>query len=235
MTVSAAAPAVATVQDEGGSPLTVLVAAAYPAVRAGFVALLARDPGLRPVERGPTVDGPWADGPGGGDPLPTVVVVDLGSMPDAAVDDLEERYSGVPLVFVGGNPASDGPGLEAGPVAYLAPDADGPTLIAAVRGVSLGLTVIDPAVAGAAGVHAHRRAGIAPPPGAGTPGDDLTAREREVLALVADGLPNKAIARELRISEHTVKFHVGSLLGKLGAGSRTEAVTLATRRGILTV
>jgi DNA-binding CsgD family transcriptional regulator len=63
----------------------------------------------------------------------------------------------------------------------------------------------------------------------------LTAREREVLQLVAEGLPNKAIARQLGISEHTAKFHVGSLLGKLGAGSRTEAVTLATRRGILPV
>jgi DNA-binding NarL/FixJ family response regulator len=48
-------------------------------------------------------------------------------------------------------------------------------------------------------------------------------------------LPNKAIARELRISEHTAKFHVGSLLAKLGAASRTEAVTIATRRGILSV
>jgi two-component system, NarL family, nitrate/nitrite response regulator NarL len=56
-----------------------------------------------------------------------------------------------------------------------------------------------------------------------------------VLALVAEGYPNKAIARELGISEHTAKFHVGSLLGKLGAGSRTEAVTLATRRGILPI
>jgi two-component system, NarL family, nitrate/nitrite response regulator NarL len=63
----------------------------------------------------------------------------------------------------------------------------------------------------------------------------LTTREREVLQLVAEGLPNKAIARELGISEHTAKFHVGSLLGKLGAASRTEAVTLATRRGILPV
>jgi DNA-binding CsgD family transcriptional regulator len=52
---------------------------------------------------------------------------------------------------------------------------------------------------------------------------------------VAEGLPNKAIARELGISEHTAKFHVGSLLAKLGAASRTEAVTLATRCGILPV
>ena len=66
-------------------------------------------------------------------------------------------------------------------------------------------------------------------------GDPLSPRELQVLALVADGLPNKAIARELGISEHTAKFHVGSVLGKLGAGSRTEAVTLATRHGILAV
>jgi DNA-binding NarL/FixJ family response regulator len=53
--------------------------------------------------------------------------------------------------------------------------------------------------------------------------------------LVAAGLPNKTIARELGISEHTAKFHVGSLLAKLGAASRTEAVTIATRRGLLAV
>ncbi|MBW3634805.1 MAG: response regulator transcription factor, partial [Chloroflexi bacterium] len=76
-------------------------------------------------------------------------------------------------------------------------------------------------------VHAHSRTSEG--------GETLTTREREVLQLVAEGLPNKAIARELSISEHTAKFHVGSLLGKLGAASRTEAVTLATRRGILPV
>ena len=66
-------------------------------------------------------------------------------------------------------------------------------------------------------------------------GETLTPREREVLELVAEGLPNKTIARELGISEHTAKFHVGSLLAKLQAGSRTEAVTTATRRGLLTM
>jgi len=63
----------------------------------------------------------------------------------------------------------------------------------------------------------------------------LTPRELEVLALLAEGASNKVIARRLGISIHTAKFHVGSLLGKLGAASRTEAVTLATRRGILPV
>ena len=65
--------------------------------------------------------------------------------------------------------------------------------------------------------------------------DILTPRERQVLELVARGYPNKSIAYELGISEHTAKFHVGSLLTKLDAASRAEVVTNATRRGLLTV
>ncbi len=61
----------------------------------------------------------------------------------------------------------------------------------------------------------------------------LTPREVEVLQLLAEGLPNKLIARRLGISEHTVKFHVNALMGKLGAASRTEAVVRATRRGLV--
>ena len=56
-----------------------------------------------------------------------------------------------------------------------------------------------------------------------------------MLALLAEGLPNKAIANRLDISEHTVKFHVNAILGKLGAQSRTEAVTRATRMGQITL
>jgi DNA-binding NarL/FixJ family response regulator len=55
----------------------------------------------------------------------------------------------------------------------------------------------------------------------------------EVLRLLADGLPNKGIAFALGISDHTAKFHVGQILSKLDAGSRTEAVTIAIRRGLL--
>ena len=54
-----------------------------------------------------------------------------------------------------------------------------------------------------------------------------------MLRLLAQGLPSKTIAGSLRISEHTVKFHVGAIMGKLGAASRTEAVTLAIRRGLV--
>lgn len=63
----------------------------------------------------------------------------------------------------------------------------------------------------------------------------LTPREMQVLELVAEGLPNKAIAVRLDISDQTVKFHVASICGKLGAANRTEAVRRAVRRGLLTL
>ena len=59
--------------------------------------------------------------------------------------------------------------------------------------------------------------------------EELTPRELQALRLLAEGLPNKTIAQRLDISEHTVKFHVNALLGKLAVGSRTEAVVRATR------
>ena len=65
------------------------------------------------------------------------------------------------------------------------------------------------------------------------PVEELTPRELEVLGLLAEGLANKAIAYRLDISEHTVKFHVNSILSKLGAQSRTEAVIYATRLGLI--
>jgi DNA-binding NarL/FixJ family response regulator len=63
--------------------------------------------------------------------------------------------------------------------------------------------------------------------------EHLTAREREVLGLMSDGLGNKEIAARLGISEHTVKFHTSSILAKLSAGSRTEAVSQGIRRGLI--
>lgn len=67
-----------------------------------------------------------------------------------------------------------------------------------------------------------------------SPADPLTRRELDVLGLMADGLPNKAIALRLGISDQTVKFHVAAIIGKLAAANRTEAVRIALRRGLLT-
>lgn len=65
--------------------------------------------------------------------------------------------------------------------------------------------------------------------------EPLTPREIQVLELLAEGLPNKAIAGRLRISDQTVKFHVSSIAGKLGAANRTDAVRRAVRRGLITL
>jgi DNA-binding NarL/FixJ family response regulator len=63
----------------------------------------------------------------------------------------------------------------------------------------------------------------------------LSAREREVLALLAEGAPNKVIARRLGISVHTAKFHVAAVVAKLGAANRTEAIGIAMREGLVLI
>jgi DNA-binding NarL/FixJ family response regulator len=202
-------------------PRRVLVVAAYPALRAGLRTLLSDDPSLDAI----AVDQP--DIALEVFEIPTAIVADFSAGEPDELAALAEAFPATPLVLVGADPSDEGPGLAGVPVAYVASDVDGPALAAAVRAVAAGLIVLDPTITGSTGVHVHTR--VSPE------GEPLTSREREVLELVAAGLPNKAIARELGISEHTAKFHVGSLLGKLAAGSRTEAVTIATRRGILPI
>ena len=204
--------------NDGPPRLRIAVVAAAPALRAGLSALLAADPGLQPV----ALDDLTLAGD-----LPDAMVIDysLGE-PDAA-PGFTEALPTTPLILIGADPVTDGPGLADTPVAYLPTDIEAAPLAAAVRAVVAGLIVLDPVIAGAARAE--------PDAPASADSDLLTARELEVLHLVAEGYPNKSIAHELGISEHTAKFHVGSLLGKLGAASRTEAVTIATRRGILHV
>jgi DNA-binding NarL/FixJ family response regulator len=118
-------------------------------------------------------------------------------------------------------------GLLAGPVGLLLRQAGGEEIAAAVVATVRGLSVADPSL-----VENMSLMGVAVsdgPPGL----SPLSAREVEVLRHVATGLPNKGIALELGISEHTVKFHISSIMSKLDASSRTEAVTLAVRRGLL--
>ena len=111
----------------------------------------------------------------------------------------------------------------AGAQALLSRDASPEALAAAAVALSHGLQVTDPALAGVSAV-ATPELGSA---------SLLTPREQDVLKLLAEGLPNKGVASRLEVSEHTVKFHVNSIMGKLNAQSRTEAVILATRLGLL--
>jgi len=124
--------------------------------------------------------------------------------------------------------ASSAVALRTGVRAVLPSDVSQDQLVAALEAAASGLVVVHPADVEAAfptSAPASRPlAELAEP---------LTRREREVLQMLAAGLGNKAIAARLAISEHTVKFHVASILGKLGAGSRTEAVSLGIRRGLV--
>lgn len=202
-------------------PIRVAVISGYPAVHAGLTVLLGRDPAIEIVPSGQreAFDLLAID----------AIVVDHAGLDDA-IEFARELSARPAFVVLGAEPETDWPELGAGPVAFLAVDAGASELVAAVQAVAHGLIVIDPEIAGVAGI---RWNGASPPL---DPADDLlTPREMEVLRLVANGLPNKTIAHQLDISEHTVKFHVGSILAKLDAASRTEAVTIATRRGLLAV
>jgi len=118
----------------------------------------------------------------------------------------------------------------AGVAAILEPGADADTLRLALAALKQGLSVF-PSALGAVPSHEERAETRDIEPAAS--GESLTPRELEVLAALADGASNKAIARRLGISFHTVKFHVAAILEKLDAESRTEAVAEAARRGLV--
>jgi len=164
--------------------------------------------------------------------LPDVVICDLGyDAPQAAERLAEIGMQGPALVALVSNPdaaAEAAPSLlGAGVRGMLLQSSPPDELAVALRAIGHGLTVFSPEIASAI----LPRAGANSPPNAAV--ETFTPREREVLVLVAEGLPNKLIARQLHISEHTVKFHVNALLTKLGATSRTEAVVRATRLGLI--
>jgi two-component system, NarL family, response regulator LiaR len=115
--------------------------------------------------------------------------------------------------------------LRAGAISYLLKNVAADDLAAAIRAAKAGRPTLAPEAAQALIQQATH-----PPP----PGHDLSPREREVLALMVGGLTNSDIADRLVVSRSTVKFHVSSVLGKLGATSRTEAVALALEHKLVT-
>jgi DNA-binding NarL/FixJ family response regulator len=116
--------------------------------------------------------------------------------------------------------------VQAGAQGYLLKGTPRDEIFRAVRAVNAGGSLLEPLVAS----KLLRR--VSQPPRATT---ELTPREQEVLMLLARGLANKIIARELMISERTVKFHLTSLMRKFGAGNRTEVVTLAAQQGLVQI
>ena len=118
------------------------------------------------------------------------------------------------------------PAVRAGAAGYLLKDVKPKDLVGAIRTVHAGEALLHPAAA--ARVMAELVDAARP-----TPATLLTPRENEVLALIARGSSNKVIARELGVSEKTVKTHVGNLLGKLGVTDRTQAALYAVREGLV--
>ena len=129
--------------------------------------------------------------------------------------------------------ASSSVALRGGVRAVLPNDVSPEQLVAALQAAASGLLVLHPAQAAAQVTTNGFASAAARSLDLNELAEPLTPRESEVLQMLASGLGNKEIAAKLAISEHTVKFHVASILGKLGAATRTEAVSLGIRRGLV--
>ena len=200
----------------------VLVIAEDPSLRDSLRELLTAESDVVAVEE------TW---PGASDVEPDLVLWALGPAHLDVRQTVALAASGISILVIG--PESGmAEALQAGARGYLTGDPDPVRVLAAVHAIAAGLQVTDPATPG--GVAAGGAARDQPPDGdEPLTAEELTDREQQVLQLLAEGLSNKEIAHRLRVSEHTVKFHVNAVMGKLGAHTRTEAVTRAARRGLI--
>jgi len=212
--------------------LRVLIISADPLARAGLDALLAALDDVTPSGHIASVD-----------ELPAALSVyhpdallwDCAWSPEPLSDTLleieaasggpEERIGALPVVALAPDSEQAQSLWRAGQRAVLTRSVDPATLAAAFRAAAAGLCVLSPHFAD--DIPAVRSEALS------APIEPLTEREREVLQLMAEGLANRAIARRLDISEHTVKFHANAIFGKLDVQSRTEAVVRATRAGLI--
>lgn len=202
----------------------VLVVARSPVVRAGLESLLART-GDYTILGSATLPNLVSDA---APAEPDVIVLAFDGDGEAA---LARELAGhgaplPPLVVIGEEPVAEwGPrALRLGARGVLSQASGAAELAAAIEAVAAGLIALPPELIGSVAARAPRLAEAA---------QALTAREVEVLGLLAAGLGNKTIAGRLGISEHTVKTHVTSLFAKLGVSTRAEAVAVAVRQGLL--
>ena len=204
-----------------GIPIRVLVVDDHPLVWQGVVAVVAAESDMAVV-------GEAGDGRQAVEQFrklrPDVALIDLGLPLLDGIGAMEAIRSEFPhsrfialTVYQGDEDVHRA--LQAGAQAYLLKNAPSSQLVAAIRAVHAGLRKIPPEVASLVSDRG--------------PGPGLTAREIEVLRLVAKGRTNLEIAEELQITRGTAKWFVSSILSKLGVGDRTEAVTMALERGIL--
>lgn len=203
--------------------LRVLIVANDPLVRERLAALLSDQPGfdlVGQIAADRSLTAPFAlyhtD----------VVLWDFGLTPELSIKLLNELPNiSPPIVALLPDESHAAEAWTENIRGLLLREAETENLRAALRAAAQELVTLDPALAAVLAPHRHheRSARI----------EALTPRELEVLQLLAEGLANKAIAQRLRVSEHTVKFHVNAILSKLNAQSRTDAVVRATRSGLI--
>lgn len=202
--------------------IKVLLVDDHPVVRQGLRTFL-------DVQEDITVVGEAADGASGvaaaEELRPDVVLLDLrmpGSDGLSALHGLREHGNPAKVLVITSftEPAAVLPAVRAGAAGYVYKDVDPPALAAAIRSVHAGHVLLHPDVV-------RQLAASESVP------SRLTPREREVLALVARGRSNREIARDLSLSEKTVKTHVSAILTKLGVQDRTQAALQAVRSGLV--
>lgn len=228
--------------------IKVLIVARIPIIREGLRGVLASEPDFQlgavtRFESGALIEDILAD-------QPDVVLVDVDVLERdgwVLLRDLREVAPGTASLVISDTPQDRrlANALALGARGYLTRDASPSEMATAIRAAQQGLYVIHPLSAstliaelsqaemaieedegGTAAASDRRSESLIEP---------LSARELEVLRQMARGLSNKQIAAELIITEHTVKFHIRAILGKLGAANRTEAVTLALQKGLVSL
>jgi DNA-binding NarL/FixJ family response regulator len=209
--------------------LRVLIVSANPLARGGLAAMLKGIEGIKAVGSAGTAEAASL----AGQLLPDVVLLDVG---DGELEELDAiarlaaAQPGLPIVALASEQGALPQALAFGASALLPVAVDPETLTAALVASARGLVSIPRQEIATLLPHEERIE-----PAVNAPTESLTPRELEVLQLMARGLTNRQIARRLEISEHTVKFHAGAVLGKLNARSRAEAVARAIGLGWILV
>jgi DNA-binding NarL/FixJ family response regulator len=206
--------------------IRVLIKASSPVVRSGLTSMLRSFPHIQIVE-GTSGDFDFAEDASTG--LQADVVLAATEGDEISLTEIERTAGEAPLILLASDRAERADAFRHGVRAVLPGHVTGPQIVAAIEAVAVGLGVFDPeeidqlvTLRGANETPAKLL-------------EALTPREIQVLRAMAEGLGNKEIAAQFGISENTVKFHVGSVMGKLGAASRTEAVMLGIRHGLVLI
>jgi DNA-binding NarL/FixJ family response regulator len=217
---------------ESKQPITVVIADDHALVREGTKQLLDEHSGL-------TVVGEAEDGQKAVEVVtrlkPDVVLMDIAMPGMNGIEATRRIKETCPATSVLVLTAYDDDQyiyalLDAGAAGYLLKNVGGEELARSIYAVAEGESVLHPSVAAKVFKRVTNDAGGRPDAGAA---DQLTERELSVLSLAARGLSNKMIARDLDLSDRTVQVHLSNVFGKLGVGSRTEAVITALRRGLV--